>query len=411
MKAFAVFLLFLASVSLSAQNQPKILGFALPEGKTRITIPIELHNNLVVMPVVINGQLPMKFILDTGVRTAILTEKSFSDILGLPYSRQYTFSGPGEHRIITAYVANNVSIYIPPGIKGEGHALLVLEKDYLELRNYLGAEVHGILGYEIFSRFVVLIDYQNKLIELIDPKDFKPKRKFQKLPITIEDTKPFIQTTVAMGKKKTVKLLVDTGASHSLMLDTESDPEILVPQKHITTVIGRALGGEITGKIGRVKSLELSQYSLPDVITNYPDPNSYMDTLKASTAARNGSIGGGVLHRFTTIFNYPGQVIYIKKNDSFKKEFQNDLSGITLKAKGARLKTFEVIDVREKSVAEKAEIKSGDLITGLNGSPIENFSLNEINGILNSKPGKKVVLELNRAGEKLRKTLTLEQEI
>lgn len=410
MKALALILL-LTVTTLHAQSQSRILGFVLPEGKTRVTIPIEIHNNLIVMPVVINGQLPMKFILDTGVRTAILTQKSYSDILGLPYSRQYTFSGPGEHRIITAYVANNVSIYIPPGVKGDGLALLVLEKDYLELRNYLGVEVHGVLGYELFSRFVVLIDYQNKFIELIDPKDFKPKGKFQKLPITIEDTKPFLKTPVGLGKKKTLKLLVDTGASHSLMLDTESDTDIRVPEKNIATVIGRALGGEITGKIGRVESLDLGKYTLPKVIANFPDPNSYMDTLKASTVSRNGSIGGEVLSRFTVIFNYSGEKIYLKKNDSFKKEFQNNLSGLTLKAKGARLKTFEVIEVREKSVSERAEIKKGDLITSINGSPIENFSLNEINGFLNSKPGKRVSLIIDRAGEKLRKTLTLEQEI
>lgn len=411
MKVFGLALLVTATSTLLAQNQPKVLGFALPEGKTRVTIPIEIHNNLIVMPVVINGQLPLKFILDTGVRTAILTEKSYSDILGLPYSRQYTFSGPGEHRIISAYIANNVNLYIPPGVSGDGLTLLVLEKDYLELRNYLGAEVQGILGYELFSRFVVLINYQNKFIELIDTEDFKPKGKFQKLPITIEDTKPFLQTPVILRKKKTLKLLVDTGASHSLMLDTESDQDIQVPEKNIATIIGRALGGEITGKIGRVESLELGKYTLPKIIANYPDPNSYMDTLKASTVSRNGSVGGEILSRFTVVFNYSAGKMYLKKNNSFKKEFQNNLSGLTIKAKGARLKTFEVIEVRERSVAERSEIKKGDLITSINGSPIESFSLNEINGILNSKPGKKVNLMIDRAGEKLRKTLTLEQEI
>ena len=410
MRTLTLFFFLLTQLT-SAQNQPHILGFTLPEGKTKVTIPIEIHNNLIVVPVVINGQLPMKFILDTGVRTAILTEKSYSDILGLPYTRQFTFSSPGKHHTITAFIANDVTIYIPPGIKGDGHALLVLEKDYLELRNYLGVEVHGILGYELFSRFVVLVDYQNKFIEVMDPQYFKPSRKFQKLSATIEDTKPFLKTNVGLGKKKELKLLVDTGASHSLMLDTESDHDIQVPERNISTIIGRALGGEITGKIGRVKDIEMGKYTLQNVIANYPDPHSYTDTLRSSTVNRNGSIGGEILSRFTVIFNYAGEKIYFRKNASFKKAFQNNLSGLTLKAKGARLKTFEVIEVREKSVAEGAEIKKGDLVIGLNGSPIESYSLNEINGILNSKPRKKVVLLLDRGGEKLRKTITLEQEI
>jgi predicted aspartyl protease len=391
--------------------QPQTLGFKLPDGRSKIKIPIEIHNNLIVFPVVVNGQLPLKFILDTGVRTTILTEKSYSDILGLPYTRQYTIASPGNEHTITAYVTNNVTLHIPPGVTGTGHAMLVLEKDYLELRNYLGAEVHGILGYELFSRFVVLINYQEKFIELMDPEKFKPNGKYRQVPITIEDTKPFVQTNITINKKKSVKLLIDTGASHSLILDPESDEDIKVPEKHISTIIGRALGGEIKGKIGRIQSLELGKYSLPDVLANYPDRNSYMDTLKASSVIRNGAIGGDILSRFTVVFNYSREMMYLKKNISFKKEFQHNLSGLTIKAKGARLKVFEVVEVRKGSVSERAEIVTGDILNLINNIPVSSYDLNEIIGILNSKPGKKISLVLERNGVKMKKTLVLEKEI
>ncbi len=148
------------------------LGFALTEAKTKIRIPIEIYNNLIVVPVVLNGQLPLKFILDTGVRTTILTEKAFSDFLRLTYARKYTISGPGGEKLVSAYITNNVTLDMP-GVHGEGHAMLVLDKDYLELRNYLGTEVQGILGYEIFSRFIVQIDYANKTLTLMTPKTFQ----------------------------------------------------------------------------------------------------------------------------------------------------------------------------------------------------------------------------------------------
>ncbi|MCI0750921.1 MAG: retropepsin-like domain-containing protein, partial [Flammeovirgaceae bacterium] len=125
----------------------QVLGFSLADEKKRVVIPVEIYNNLIVVPVVLNNVLPLKFIVDTGVRTAILTEKTFSDILNLSYSRRYSISGPGGEKIVDAYVANNVSLELP-GVHGVGHAVLVLEDDYLELKNYLGTEVHGILGYE-----------------------------------------------------------------------------------------------------------------------------------------------------------------------------------------------------------------------------------------------------------------------
>lgn len=405
----AICILF--TLSLQAQKiEP--LGFRLPEGVDKVRIPIEINNNLIVIPVVINNQLPLKFILDTGVRTAILTEKSYSDILGLPYTRQLSIASPGGEHLLTAYIANDVSIFIPPGISGKGHALLVLEKDYLELRNFLGEEVHGILGYELFSRFVILINYQDKYLEIIDPSKFKPKKKYQELSVSIEDTKPFLVTTLNLaGKKKKVKLLIDTGASHSLILDPYSDSEIKVPEKNISAVIGRALGGEITGKIGRIEGLTLGKYQVPGVIANYPDPNSYMDTLKASTVARNGSIGGEVLSRFTVIFNYPKDKIYLRKNPSFKKPFQTNLCGISAKAKGARLKTFEIIEVRKNSVAEQSGVAVGDLISSVNGRAASQFDLNELTGEFSSKPGRKLTLELIRNGETIRKILILREDI
>ncbi|HEU5146409.1 MAG TPA: aspartyl protease family protein, partial [Chryseosolibacter sp.] len=167
-RLFLLCVLFL-SASLPAYSQA--LGFSLADGRKRVEIPIEIYNNLVVVPVVLNGALPLKFILDTGVRTAILTQKTFTDILNLAYSRKYTISGPGGEHMIDAYITNNVSLELP-GVTGRGHALLVLGEDYLELRNYLGTDVHGILGYELFSRFIIEIDYEKKVLTLYQPKRF-----------------------------------------------------------------------------------------------------------------------------------------------------------------------------------------------------------------------------------------------
>ncbi|HZY79006.1 MAG TPA: aspartyl protease family protein, partial [Cyclobacteriaceae bacterium] len=346
------------------------MGFALLEGRNKVRIPIEVNNNLVVIPVVINGQLPLKFILDTGVRTAILTEKVFSDILNLTYTRKYVVGGPGGQKLVQAYVTNNVSLDLPPGVHGEGHALLVLEEDYLELRNYLGADVQGILGYELFSRFIVTIDYERKELILYRPERFRPKRSMQKLKIAVQDTKPYIETTVTVKDSATIKakLLIDSGASHGLILEPDSNDTIRVPQAHVNSIIGRGLGGVITGKIGRIGAVDLGKYDVKNVIANFPDPNSYMDTLKTSRSVRrNGAIGGEILSRFKVTFDFPREYLYLKKNSQYKKKFYYNMSGLTLKAKGSKLQHFEITDVREKSPAEEAGIKPGDLVLSING--------------------------------------------
>jgi hypothetical protein len=388
------------------------LGFMLTNGKKRVQIPIEVYNNLIVVPVVLNDALPLKFILDTGVRTTILTQKAFSDILNLPYSRKYTISGPGGDKLVDAYVTNNVSIDLP-GVSGRGHAMLVLAEDYLELRNYLGTDVHGILGYELFSRFIVEIDYQKKLLTLMTPDRFRKRSKFQAIPMVIEDTKPYIIAPIVLrdGTTMDAKLLMDSGASHGLMLETTSDPRIKVPEKTVSSLLGRGLGGAIYGKVGRIKSLKLGTNELEDVIANFPDPNSYTDSIKVGNIFRNGAIGGEVMSRFTIVFNFPKERLYIKKNSTFKNSFYYNLSGITIKAKGSALNIFEVTEVREESASQRGGILPGDQILSVNGIAASNLDLNSVNGFFNSKPGRKIRVEISRGGEKIRKEFLLQDQI
>lgn len=376
------------------------LGFTLAEGRKRVDIPVEIINNLVIVPVILNETLPLKFIVDTGVRTAILTQKAFSDILQLPYTRKYSIAGPGGEKIIDAYVTSNVSLRLP-GVIGTGQAMLVLEEDYLELRNYLGTDVHGILGYELFSRFVVRIDYQHKLLTLMVPDRFRPKRKYTVVPIRIQDTKPYLLAPVSIDGAHTLnaKLLIDTGASHSLMLETDSDPRIHLPEKTVSGVIGRGLGGAITGKIGRIHSIELGNRTINNVLVNFPDPDSYFpDSLLVSRVDRNGTLGGELLSRFTIVFNFPHEKVYLKPNQNIKRKFYYNMSGLNVRAKGSALNMFEVTEVRAGSAGEQAGIIPGDIILSINNLPTSSMRLEDINALFNSKPGRKLKLVISRGG-------------
>ncbi|MCX7636470.1 MAG: aspartyl protease family protein [Cyclobacteriaceae bacterium] len=398
---------------LSGFAQQINLGFSLAEGRKRVDIPVDIVNNLVIVPVILNETLPLKFIVDTGVRTAILTQKAFSDILQLPYSRKYSISGPGGEKIIDAYVTNNVSLRLP-GVLGRGHALLVLEEDYLELRNYLGTDVHGILGYELFSRFVVQLDYQRKIMTLMMPDKFKPSKKFTAIPLRIQDTKPYLLAPISIDSGHTLnaKLLVDTGASHSLMLETDSDPRIHLPARTVSGVLGRGLGGAITGKIGRIQSIELGNRVIRNVLANFPDPESYFpDSLITSRVDRNGTLGGELLSRFTVVINFPQEKIYLRPNNQLRREFYFNMSGLNIRAKGASLNMFEVSEVRAGSAGEEAGILPGDLILSINNMPTSSMKLEHINALFNSKPGRKLRLTISRAGQNKSVEVILNQQI
>ncbi|HTJ52264.1 MAG TPA: PDZ domain-containing protein, partial [Cyclobacteriaceae bacterium] len=257
------------------------------------------------------------------------------------------------------------------------------------------------------------IDYEKRILTVMLPEKFTPRKKFQKIPIRIEDTKPYVMAEVIQtnGTEMTAKFLIDTGASHSLMLDPKSDVRIVVPANNVSSLIGRGLGGIITGRVGRLQKFSLGSFAIERPIANFPDPNSYIDSLKLGNVPRNGSIGGEILTRFTVIFDFPNEKIYLKKNHSFKTKFYFNLSGLTVKAKGSHLNTFEVNEVRSNSVSDKAGVKPGDLIMSVNGNLSRDLNLNQLIGFFNQRPGKKIHVEIIRNGERKKMDFVLTDQI
>lgn len=406
-----IFALILIPKICSGQNQT--LGFHIVGDAKKVKIPFEVYSNLIVIPVILNNQLPLKFVLDTGVRTTILTEKAYSDILNLSYNKKYTIAGLGGDKLVEAYVTSGVSLTLPPGVKGKGHSMLVLEEDYLELRNYLGVNVNGILGYEVFSRFIVEVNYDTKILTLTTPQNFKKKRGYDEIPITIEDTKPYISGHVVYqdGNEVDLKLMIDSGASHGLFLDENSDPKLYVPQNHINSTLGRGLGGVLRGKIARLAEFEVGGKSWENLIATFPQEDTILDSLKSTTTFRNGSIGGEILSRFKVIFNFPQEKIYLKKGRTFKKAFTYNLSGLVVKAKGSGLVNYEIVAVRENSPGEMAGFQKGDRIVSVNNIDSKSLTLSNIIAYLNSKENKRLRLRVRRGNEVYTNTFKLVKQI
>ncbi len=386
------------------------LGFVLPDGVKKLSVPFELKNNLVVIKVLLNNAIPLKFILDTGVRTTVLTEKAFTDLLNLSYSRKITIPGIGGEKLVDAYVTNNVTLEIS-GMVGRGHALIVLEEDLLQLKNYLGTSVHGILGYELFSRFIVEINYNLKTVTFYDVSSYKKKRRFSTYDLAIVDTKPYLQVDFSLKDSITHNgwFMVDTGASHSFLLDKTADSSYYIPKPSIYSHLGRGLGGEMFGYISRVNRVSLPPYSFKEVIATFPDSANYM--FANDKINRNGTIGGGLLSRFVVVFDYVNEKLYLRKGRSYKKPFEYNLSGLIVRATGLRLDTYEIVEVREGCSAQLAGVLPGDEIILINGQETQNIKLDEVLGLINLRANKSIRLVVMRNGVKTKIYFKLERQV
>lgn len=403
-------LIFVAFYFICLPGYAQVFGFEFAENKKKVVIDVEIYNNLIVIPVMLNNKVPLKFILDTGIRTAILTDKIITDILQVSYDRKITIKGPGDGRVVEAYVANNVSLTLP-GVKGSGQAILVLQEDYLQLSSNLGTEVHGILGYELFSRFVVDINYKGRYITLHKKQFFNPKRNYTGIPISIEDTKPYINANVLFKNGYSIngKFLIDTGASHAMLLEKQDNSNrIPEPQVYVRANLGRGLGGVIRGQIARLYHIKLDDFKFEDVIASFPDTESYLDSLMLD---RDGTIGGELLKRFRFVIDYSSEMAYFKPNNLFKEDFEYNLSGMDVIAAEGDYHKFVVDAVLDNSPASRAGIHKGDIIEVINGHSAKNIKLNYVNVVLNSKAGKKVRLLIRRDNKLIRKKIELSSNI
>ena len=385
-------------------------GFDLIQKYKKVQVPFENLNNLIVLPVTVNGQANYKFILDSGAPTTVITEKQVGDSLGLQYIKTLEVQGADRGETLKGFVSTNVKVSIP-GVRSKGMSVLVLDQDYLKLKNLLGEKVQGILGYELFRRFVVRVDYNKNMVTFYEPDYFRAESGHKGIPLHIEDTKPFIyaEVTLKNGTIVTAPFLMDTGASHAILLEMGASAAIVPPQKRLVGTLGRSLGGDLMGFYGRVEQVRFNKFKFNDVIASFNPPDNVSEAMEMPD--RGGSIGGEILSRFTVTFDYLGGMVYFRKEGNYRWPFEFNMSGMELMAVGQNLDTFVVNAVRANSPADGAGIERGDTVLGINSLRPGTDTLNNAFKLLRKKDGKRIRLKMLQNGAVLRKEIRLKRQI
>jgi hypothetical protein len=378
-------------------------GYFLTGRSTFARIPFELHSNLIVVPVTVNQSDTLRFVLDTGVSTTIITDPAALANQKLKFTRQVKLVGAGEGLSLTASVSTGNTLKMGR-MMATFQNLVVLEDDILKLSEVVGTPIHGIFGYEIFNNFVVTIDFLNKELLLYSPKSYTYRPyKGDKYPIVIEDTKPYtnIMALVESGKTLPLKVMIDTGAGHALLLDKFDNQQIKLPEKTIRTQLGRGLNGTINGSMGRIEKIKFGKHILNNLIASYPDSLSFGMKLSINTE-RQGNIGCELLRRFRVTFNYNEQYIVLKPIRSLMKEaFEHDMSGVEIRAKGDKDKNRKYIidNVTEGSPAWEAGLQENDELIFINDQLTNDLSISDMYRLLQKGNGKEVSFFVRRNGQ------------
>jgi len=371
--------------------------------KKSLTINFKSSNNLIIIPVAINNSDTLNFILDTGVRSPIITELPFVNKLNLNFLQPISIQGLGEGEQLTAYRSGSNRISLEGLVAYDQEIIMVINENF-QISHILGIPVHGLIGFNLFKDYVVRIDYTEHKITLTKPEAFvyKERERDIVLPITIEQGKPFVNTSIVTDKNEDVrvKLLVDTGASDAIWLSTTSDKRISLPENHIETFLGRGLSGDLYGKKGRIGAIWVGPLVLYEPIVAFPD-NDVVDQL-IGTNDRNGTLGAEILRRFYLTLDYPGKRLILRPNGDLKDEFNYNMSGLEVTNPMPGLPIFLVSNIQKNSPAYYAGILENDQIVSLNSTNNKSLTLNDINLLFQSQQDKRIKMTVLRNGEQVK---------
>ena len=406
------------SVARSKDDLPQVsnekYGYFLEKNYKSARIPFELYSNLILIYVRINDTDSLRFILDTGVSSIIVTDPTILKPDKLRLTRKVNLTGAGEGKSIAAHVAID-NQFAMGRLRANHQNIVVLEEDFLRLSEYVGVPVHGIFGYEIFNNFVVTIDFAKKELVLMQPDRYKYKsRKGDKHPLIIEDTKPFTDavTLLADGREHPIRVLIDTGAGHALLLNNRPGGDnFRLPEKVIRAQLGRGLNGVINGNLGRIDQVRLGRFTMDNIVASFPDSLAFGSKLSGAFD-RQGNIGCELLRRFKVTMNYRDRYMVLKPIKSrLREKFEHDMSGMEIRAEGSNLRSYIVNHVQEKSPASEAGLSEGDQLLFIDTHSATDLNVSDIYKLMQLGDGKHIELMVKRNGNIFFTRLTLRRMI
>ncbi|MGB0776631.1 MAG: aspartyl protease family protein [Flavobacteriaceae bacterium] len=411
----------------------KALGqeFSIVGGATSFKTKFQLINNLIVIPLRINGD-ELNFILDSGVGANIIFNLSTDDSVTLYDLEEIELRGLGKDGPILAYHSkkNNFSL---GKILGTNQEMYILTNEIYDLSTKLGINVHGVIGYEMFKEFIVKVNYRSQHLTFYNREqfNFKKLKSYTGFDLKFDRKKPFINGQVKLKSSpdyKKAHLLIDSGGGDDLWLFENPSRGINVPERSFYEYMGMGLSGKIYGQRSKIEKLKFDEFEFEAPNAAFPDSLSIGNARKYEE--RDGSIGGGILRRFHVFFDYEGKKIYLKKNGNYGLKFQYNLSGMELVYDGKMVvkamvstsfdlnksnivesKTinfdrlfdyefrpiYKVYYVAEDSPAHQAGIQKGDVLVKINRKHAYDLTLEQINGFFYESTNK-LRLTLKRDG-------------
>jgi hypothetical protein len=246
------------------------------------------------------------------------------------------------------------------------------------------------------------VDFEQRLVYARPSADVYELANSVVLPIDVEGGIPYLSATLRFAGGKTVqaKLLVDLGAKATLLL-TEPFIERAglrdLQASGVRSSLGAGIGGETRYAFVRLLSLDLAKVPalrLDSAVIGL----SVGGTLRAR--GYDGLLGAEFLRRFRVTFDYPRKRLILRPRLPPPPNLDFDMSGMFIVAEGVDLHDPVVVDVAPGSAAALAGLIAGDHLVSVDGRDVRSLTLGAVRSLLRGPEGRRVVVEVQRGGER-----------
>ncbi len=378
-------------------GKPAELNAARMIGSARsTTVPVVLDGRQLLVWASIDGNATMPFILDTGGH-AILTTQAARALHLNPHGAGVS-GGSGAGTISLQY-AGVETIRIGNALVPH-QTFLVIPYPYSFYERGRHQPIAGILGLEIFERFVTQIDYGRGRLTLTPFATYTHGSHGGAIPISFQEDMPLADAGVD-GKNGLFG--VDTGNAGTVILFGSYLDRTNLARTYATgmSAQGHGTGGSNSGRIVTLHAFSVAHHTFAKV----PAFLTYMRSGSFSSWTEAGNFGYEILSRFVPTFDYARRTLYLDSSP-FAHAPPKNRAGFA--AGKDRPGVFVVERVKPSSPAASAGLATGDQITKINGKPAADFSYGDLYTLVTGAAKSTLRLSVTRGGKTRDVTLVLQ---
>jgi Aspartyl protease/PDZ domain len=356
--------------------------------------PFRLINNHIYLDVRLNGR-PYEFLFDTGGLNVITP--TVARELGLKTEGAIQARGVGEKSVEAGFTVVDRLDVGAAFLEKQTFVVVALES----FKEVEGKPITGIVGYEIFKRFVVTTDYQNSRVTLRDPEGFAYRGPGVRVEMGLNERTPEVAGEI---DGLPGKFTLDTGSRSTLDLSSpfvEKHGLIARYGAKYQGVTGWGVGGATRSWIVRGKKFSLGGASVEAPVVE-------LSQSKAGSLSNEylaGNVGAGVLKKFNIVWDYSRHEIFFEPNKLHAERDVYDRAGFWVNLGDGG---FDVVDVVAGAPADEAGLKVGDRIIGINGKKAGGqITLPDFRLLKKAPVGTNLILQVQRGAQTLTINVTL----